>query len=57
MLNLLASNIAYGANIELLNQILDEMANYALYHFKTGEAIWHEYLGKDPAEAKHHAVW
>jgi hemerythrin-like metal-binding protein len=56
MLNLLASRIAYGASIELLNQIFDEMADYAIYHFETEEAIWHEYLADDPAEVEHRAI-
>jgi len=56
MLNLLASNIAYGTNIELLNRIFDEMAEYAVYHFETEEAIWHEYLTDDSAEIEHKAI-
>ena len=56
MLNLLASNIAYGANAELLNKIFDEMADYAVYHFNTEEAIWREYLAEDSAEVEHRAI-
>lgn len=56
MLNLLASNIAYGTSIDLLNQIFDEMANYAAYHFETEEAVWREYLASDPDEIKHRAI-
>ncbi|MDH4285256.1 MAG: bacteriohemerythrin, partial [Gallionellaceae bacterium] len=56
MLNTLASNIAYGANTGLLSRIFDEMAEYAVYHFDTEEAIWREYLADDPAEANHHAT-
>lgn len=56
MLNRLASNIAYGASAALLNQIFDEMAEYALYHFETEEAIWRDYLADDPEEIAHRAI-
>ena len=56
MLNHLASNIAYGANADLLNRIFDEMADYAVYHFNTEEVIWREYLADDPAEIEHRAI-
>jgi hemerythrin-like metal-binding protein/PAS domain S-box-containing protein len=56
MLNLLASNAAYGASADLLNQIFDEMADYAAYHFGTEEAIWREYLADDPVEIEHRAI-
>lgn len=56
MLNLLASHIAYGVNANLLNQVFDEMADYAVYHFDTEEAIWREYLADDISEANHRAI-
>lgn len=56
MLNRLASNIAYGTSVELLNEIFDEMAEYAVYHFKTEETIWREYLSDDPDERAHQAT-
>ena len=56
MLNLLASNIAYSANADALSQLFDEMADYAVYHFDTEEAIWHAHLGDDPAEVEHRAI-
>ncbi len=56
MLNFLASNIAFGASADSLNQIFDEMADYAVYHFETEEAIWREYLADDPAEVEHQAI-
>ena len=56
LLNRLASHIAFGAAPEVLDQILDELADYAIYHFETEEAIWHEQLADDTVEVGHQAV-
>lgn len=56
ILNLLAGSIAFGRNVELLSHIFNEMAEYAVYHFETEEAIWREYLSDDPAEVEHRAI-
>ena len=32
---------------------VDELADYAVYHFKTKETIWHEHLSNDPLESEH----
>lgn len=56
MLNLLASNVAYGTSTDLLNHIFDQMAEYAVYHFAAEEAIWREYLIDDPDEIAHRAI-
>lgn len=56
LLNQLASSIACGAGEEVLNRIFDELADYAVYHFNTEEAIWHEYLAGDPAEIDHQSI-
>jgi diguanylate cyclase (GGDEF)-like protein/hemerythrin-like metal-binding protein/PAS domain S-box-containing protein len=53
LLNLLASHIAFESNIPTLNDIFDELTNYTVYHFKTEEAIWHEYFSGDELESKH----
>src|SRR5665647_1088741 len=56
LLNQLASHGAFNSEIPALNVIFDELANYAVYHFQTEEAIWHEYLPEDPMEAMHKEV-
>ena len=56
LINLLASHVAFNANIPALNVIFDELAEYAVYHFNTEEKIWHEYMSDDPFEASHHEV-
>ncbi|MFI3158283.1 MAG: bacteriohemerythrin [Methylococcaceae bacterium] len=53
LLNLLASHMAFQSDIPALNIIFQELADYAVYHFQTEEAIWHEYLKEDSLEAKH----
>ena len=56
MLNLLASHIAFDAKTGLLSQLFSELADYAVYHFDTEEAIWREYLADDSAEEEHRAI-
>lgn len=53
LLNLLASHVAYQTDIPALNNIFDQLADYAIYHFKTEEAIWHEYFPEDSLETNH----
>ncbi|HEY8034945.1 MAG TPA: bacteriohemerythrin [Methylobacter sp.] len=53
LLNLLASHMAFQSDIPALNVIFYELADYAVYHFQTEEAIWHEYLKEDSLEVKH----
>jgi len=53
LLNLLASHVAYKTDIPALNNIFDQLADYAIYHFKTEEAIWHKYFPEDSLETNH----
>jgi len=53
LINLLASHVAFNANIPSLNVIFDELAEYAVYHFDTEEKIWHEYMPEDSFETDH----
>ncbi len=53
LLNTLASHVAFRADLPHLNRIFDELSDYAVYHFETEEAIWHEFLANDPAEREH----
>ena len=47
ILNKLAANLANLSDKLVLNEIFDELANYADYHFKTEEAIWSKYFKND----------
>jgi diguanylate cyclase (GGDEF)-like protein/hemerythrin-like metal-binding protein/PAS domain S-box-containing protein len=53
LLNILAGHVANQTDIPTLNVIFDELADYAVYHFQTEEAIWHEYLPEDAMEIQH----
>lgn len=53
ILNRLAANVAYGSDEDSLNIILDELAEYAIYHFTTEEAIWNKYLPNDKLNKEH----
>jgi hemerythrin-like metal-binding protein len=56
LLNVLASHIAFKSDLPELNIIFDELADYAVYHFKTEEAIWHKYLSNDYTEVAHKEI-
>lgn len=53
LLNLLASNVAFGSENKVLDTIFDELSEYAVYHFETEELDWREYLGNDYAVIEH----
>jgi len=53
ILNKLAANLANLSNKVILNEIFQELADYADYHFKTEEAIWSEYFKDDIAFIEH----
>jgi len=56
LINLLARSIASKAGMPVLDEIFNDLADYAVYHFKTEESIWHEYLEGDALEASHNLV-
>jgi len=56
LLNVLASHLAFQSDIPALDAIFDELANYAVYHFDTEEAIWHGYFPEDALELGHKAT-
>lgn len=56
LLNLLASHVAFKTDDLELNSIFDALADYAVYHFETEEAIWHECLADDSSELEHKAT-
>ncbi len=53
LLNNLASHLAYGAEAPELNRVFEELADYALYHFKTEEAIWNKWLPETELSLAH----
>jgi hemerythrin-like metal-binding protein len=56
LLNLLASHVAFKSDNFQLSQIFEELADYAVYHFETEEAIWGEHLAGDSSEIEHRAT-
>lgn len=56
LLNSLASHVAYQSDLPAINSIIDQLADYAVYHFQTEEAIWHRYLPEDLLETQHKKV-
>jgi len=54
LLNALATHLAFRSEIPQLKNMFDELADYAVYHFQTEEAIWREYLAADEVEVEHH---
>lgn len=45
LLNILASHLTAQADASLLDSILNELTEYASYHFQTEETIWQQFLG------------
>lgn len=56
LLNLLASHVAYRADLQQLNAVLDDLTDYTIYHFQTEEDIWRTYLAGDADEIGHRAI-
>ncbi|MCK9605035.1 MAG: bacteriohemerythrin [Methylomonas sp.] len=55
LLNRLASQIAFTPDNNLISQILNELTDYAVYHFQSEEEIWATYLAHDDLEIEHKA--
>ncbi|HCI53028.1 MAG TPA: diguanylate cyclase [Gallionella sp.] len=53
LINLLACGLAYQSDTAELDRIFSELADYAAYHFKTEEAVWHNHLAGDEWEEEH----
>lgn len=50
----LASHMAFGSDELSLYAVLDELTNYAAYHFKTEEAIWQKLFAALPLRLMMH---
>ena len=53
LLNKLASGLAYNIDTLDLNNIFNELSDYAVYHFQTEENLWHEFMTGDLWEVEH----
>lgn len=53
LLNVLAGHVAFKSDELVLDRLFDELAEYAVYHFESEEAIWRTYLVDDPGEIAH----
>jgi diguanylate cyclase (GGDEF)-like protein/hemerythrin-like metal-binding protein/PAS domain S-box-containing protein len=53
LLNVLAGHLAYQSDIPTLNNVFNDLAEYAIYHFQAEERIWHSFFPEDPWETKH----
>ncbi len=53
LLNKLANRLAFQSDTRDLNNIFNELADYAVYHFQTEENVWHEFLAGDSWEEAH----
>ena len=53
LINLLASHVIHQSDSYTLNSIFTELSEYAVYHFRTEEAIWLQYFPNDELEIEH----
>ncbi|KAB2969229.1 bacteriohemerythrin [Zoogloea sp.] len=56
LLNILAARIAFNSSELGLNRLLDELADYAVYHFSCEGEIWEGFFHGDPLEVGHRAT-
>lgn len=56
LLNTLASHIAELSDDMELNEVFNELAAYADYHFKTEEDVWHPYFKEDSSFLEHQKI-
>jgi PAS domain S-box-containing protein/hemerythrin-like metal-binding protein len=53
LLNLLACHLADCSDKSVLDDIFNQLINYAVYHFETEETIWEQSLGADDCVKDH----
>ena len=53
LINLLASHMVQQSDSQTLDSIFTELTEYAVYHFRTEEAIWFQYFPNDELEIEH----
>ena len=49
----LSSSLTFHVDMPSSRIIFEELIDYADYHFRTEENIWHQFLADDPLEAEH----
>lgn len=55
LLNKLTAQLVNFSDISSKNDVFRELTNYAVYHFKSEEAIWNKYFAEDDIERVEHA--
>ncbi|MEI7997282.1 MAG: bacteriohemerythrin, partial [Methylococcaceae bacterium] len=53
LINMLASHMVHQSDDQTLDSIFTELTEYAVYHFRTEEAIWFQYFPNDELEIEH----
>jgi diguanylate cyclase (GGDEF)-like protein/hemerythrin-like metal-binding protein/PAS domain S-box-containing protein len=53
LLNVLAGHLAYQSDVPTLNNVFNNLAEYAIYHFQAEESVWHTVFPEDAWETKH----
>lgn len=53
LLNKLVSHLAFQSEAPEIDEVLEELKRYTVYHFETEELIWHNYFRNDPWEEWH----
>lgn len=55
LLNALASQVAFQTDPDVLDRVFAQLADYAVYHFESEEAIWREHMADDELMCVHEA--
>ena len=55
LLNQLANHLAYKIKSPTIDEVFNKMAQYAVYHFDTEEAVWQQYFVDDEWNKDHRA--
>ncbi len=53
LLNKLAGHMAFGSDAQLLTDAFYELTNYSIYHFRTEEKVWTEFLPGEQMTSAH----
>ncbi|ARJ67457.1 hypothetical protein WV31_18210 [Magnetospirillum sp. ME-1] len=55
LLNIVAGHIVFHTGDAEFSKVMDELADYTVYHFRVEEAIWHRAFGGTDLERRHQA--
>jgi len=56
LINKLANRLATNSSDVIINEVLDELTDYTIYHFTTEEAIWNKHLSTNQMVQEHEAT-